>query len=182
MNQNLTRSIPSPRALSGLIKFRKIEWNGRKRRLTRANTVWDLREIAKKRTPRGPFDYTDGGSEQEISLNRSRETFRNVEFQPRILQDVSKLSTEVKVLDETFSLPFGIAPTGFTRMMHAEGELAGPALLRNLEFRSRSQPLALHQSRTLLQLHRKVETGSSSICGRIEKLPCDWLIEQKLPA
>ena len=125
MNQNLTRSIPSPRALSGLIKFRKIEWNGRKRRLTRANTIWDLREIAKKRTPRGPFDYTDGGSEQEISLNRSRETFRNVEFQPRILQDVSKLSTEVKVLDETFSLPFGIAPTGFTRMMHAEGELAG---------------------------------------------------------
>jgi isopentenyl diphosphate isomerase/L-lactate dehydrogenase-like FMN-dependent dehydrogenase len=107
------------------LKFRKVEWNSRKRRLSKALTVWDLRDIAKKRTPRGPFDYTDGGSEFEISLNRSRETFQNLEFHPRILQDVSQLSTEAKVLGETFALPFGIAPTGFTRMMHAEGELAG---------------------------------------------------------
>jgi L-lactate dehydrogenase (cytochrome) len=125
VNQNLKRTIPSPRALSGLLKFRKVEWNSRKRRLSKALTVWDLRDIAKKRTPRGPFDYTDGGSEFEISLNRSRETFQNLEFHPRILQDVSQLSTEAKVLGETFALPFGIAPTGFTRMMHAEGELAG---------------------------------------------------------
>ena len=117
--------MPSPKALSGLLKFRKIEWNGRKRRLSKAHTVWDLRDIAKKRTPVGPFDYTDGGSELEISLYRSRESFRNIEFHPRILQDVSQLSTEVRVFDQVFALPFGIAPTGFTRMMHAEGELAG---------------------------------------------------------
>ena len=125
MKQNLQRTLPSPKAISGLIKFRKIEWNGRKRRLSKAHTVWDLREIAKRRTPVGPFDYTDGGSELEISLNRSRESFRNIEFHPRILQDVSLLSTETKVFNDTFALPFGIAPTGFTRMMHAEGELAG---------------------------------------------------------
>ena len=125
MNQNIKRTLPSPRALSELLKFRKIEINGRKRRLARAHTVWDLRDLAKARTPKGPFDYTDGGAESEISLNRSRETFRNIEFAPRILQDVSKVSTQVNVLGHTFALPFGIAPTGFTRMMHAEGESAG---------------------------------------------------------
>ena len=93
--------------------------------MARAQTVWDLRDLAKVRTPKGPFDYTDGGAESEISLNRSRETFRNVEFAPRVLQDVSKVSTQVNVLGHTFALPVGIAPTGFTRMMHAEGELAG---------------------------------------------------------
>jgi isopentenyl diphosphate isomerase/L-lactate dehydrogenase-like FMN-dependent dehydrogenase len=117
--------MPSAKALGGFLRFRKIERDGRKRRLARAITIWDLRDIARRRTPRGPFDYTDGGAEQEISLNRSREIFRKIEFRPRILQDVSQLSTEVKILNENFALPFGIAPTGFTRMMHAEGELAG---------------------------------------------------------
>ena len=125
MNQNIKRTLPSPKALSNLLKFRKIEINGRSRRLARAHTVWDLREIAKARTPKGPFDYTDGGAELEITMNRSREAFSNIEFAPRILQDVSSVSTERKVLGHTFALPFGIAPTGFTRMMHAEGETAG---------------------------------------------------------
>ena len=125
MNQNIKRTVPSPRALSELLKFRRLELNGRKRRLVAAHTVWDLREIAKARTPKGPFDYTDGGAESEISLNRSREIFRNIEFAPRILQDVSSVSTKANVLGNTFDLPFGIAPTGFARMMHAEGEIAG---------------------------------------------------------
>jgi isopentenyl diphosphate isomerase/L-lactate dehydrogenase-like FMN-dependent dehydrogenase len=107
------------------MKFRKFEWNSRRRRLSQALTVWDLRTIAKRRTPQGPFDYTDGGSEREISLNRSREIFQRIEFQPRILQDVSKLDLKTHVLGEEYSMPVGIAPTGFTRMMHAEGEIAG---------------------------------------------------------
>lgn len=125
MNQNIKRTFPSPNALRDLLKFRKIDFNGRKRRLARAHTVWDLRDLAKKRTPKGPFDYTDGGAELEITLNRSRDVFRNLEFQPKILQDVSNVSAHVSVLGHDFALPFGIAPTGFTRMMHAEGELAG---------------------------------------------------------
>ena len=94
MNQNIKRTLPSPKELSNLLKFRKIEINGRSRRLARAHTVWDLRELAKERTPKGPFDYTDGGAELEISMNRSREAFRNIEFAPRILQDVSSVSAE----------------------------------------------------------------------------------------
>ncbi len=124
MNQNIKRTLPSPSGLSELLKFKKFEFNARKRRLAAANTIWDLRDIAKARTPKGPFDYTDGGAELEISLNRSREVFSNIEFAPKILQDVSTISTKAKVLGNTFALPFGMAPTGFTRMMHAEGELA----------------------------------------------------------
>ena len=125
MNHNLQRTWPRISELKDLLTFRKYEWNPRKRRLSKALTIWDLREIAKKRTPQGPFDYTDGGSEREISLNKSREVFRNIEFQPRILQDVSKVETTATVLGSSFALPLGIAPTGFTRMMHSEGELAG---------------------------------------------------------
>jgi isopentenyl diphosphate isomerase/L-lactate dehydrogenase-like FMN-dependent dehydrogenase len=124
VNQNIKRTLPSPSALSELLKFKKFEFNARKRRLAAAHTIWDLRDIAKARTPQGPFDYTDGGAELEISLNRSREVFSNIEFAPKILQDVSTISTQAKVLGNTFALPFGMAPTGFTRMMHAEGELA----------------------------------------------------------
>lgn len=125
MNRNINRTFPRISELKDLLKFRKIELDARKRRLLRALTIWDLRDIAKRRTPQGPFDYTDGGSERELSLNRSREIFRSIEFQPQILQDVSKVDTSAAVLGETFALPVGIAPTGFTRMMHAEGELAG---------------------------------------------------------
>ncbi len=125
VNQNIKRTVPSPKALSNLLKFRKFEINSRQRRLARAHTIWDLRELAKARTPKGPFDYTDGGAESEITMNRSRELFSKIEFAPRILQDVSSISTQRKVLDHDFALPFGIAPTGFARMMHAEGEIAG---------------------------------------------------------
>jgi L-lactate dehydrogenase (cytochrome) len=99
--------------------------NTRSHRLRSALTIWDLRDIAKRRTPKGPFDYTDGAAEGEISLARARQAFEDIEFNPRILRDVSEVDTSSIVLGDTVALPFGIAPTGFTRMMHAEGEVAG---------------------------------------------------------
>ena len=73
----------------------------------------------------GPFDYTDGSAESESTLNRARETFARLEYQPAILRDVSQVSLSRSTLGHTFDLPVGIAPTGFTRMMHSEGERAG---------------------------------------------------------
>jgi L-lactate dehydrogenase (cytochrome)/glycolate oxidase len=111
--------------LATLLRFRKPNLNAKKRRLSRALTIYDLREIAKRRTPQAPFDYTDGGADQEISLRRARKIFESIEFSPNILRDVSKVSTRVSMLGKEHSLPFGIAPTGFTRMMQTEGEIAG---------------------------------------------------------
>jgi len=119
------RRFPGVKELAGLMRFRKPIFNGRKRRLTRALTIYDLRDIAKRRTPQAPFDYTDGGADSESSLIRARSTFERVEFQPRILRDVSVVDTSVKMLGQTMSMPIGIAPTGFTRMMQTEGEYAG---------------------------------------------------------
>jgi L-lactate dehydrogenase (cytochrome) len=107
------------------MRFKRFEPNAKKRRLEKALTIYDLREIAKRRTPQAPFDYTDGGAEKELSLSRARRAFENIEFHPNILRDVSKVNTSSLVLGGPSAFPLSIAPTGFTRMMHTEGELAG---------------------------------------------------------
>jgi len=119
------RRFPSPRDLAPLLRFKKPELNGKKRRLDKALTIADLRQIAMRRTPKAPFDYTEGAAEGEISLARAREAFSDVEFHPAVLHDVSEVSLECEVLGGRSSMPVGIAPTGFTRMMQTEGEIAG---------------------------------------------------------
>jgi L-lactate dehydrogenase (cytochrome) len=121
----MKRRFPRPSELAPLLRFKTPEFNGKKRRLDRALTIWDLRDIAKRRTPKAPFDYTDGAAESEVALARAREAFGDIEFNPSILKDVSKVDMSREVLGGMSALPVGIAPTGFTRMMHAEGEIAG---------------------------------------------------------
>lgn len=87
--------------------------------------MWDLRAIAKRRTPKAPFDYCDRAAEAELSLARARQAFEDVEFPPAILRDVSEVSTSWDVLGAPAAFPSGVAPTGFARMMHHEGEDAG---------------------------------------------------------
>jgi L-lactate dehydrogenase (cytochrome) len=122
---NLKRQFPNPKDLAQLMRFKAPVWNARERRLNEALTIYDLRDIAHRRTPQAPFDYTDGSADQEISLARARQAFEDIEFQPRILRNVSDLDLSSTVLGKKVAMPFGIAPTGFTRMMHAEGETAG---------------------------------------------------------
>lgn len=121
----IKRRFPNPKEMLQLLRFKPWVFNGRERRLKGAYTIFDLRDIAKRRTPRAPFDYTDGSADQEISLARARQAFEDIEFQPRILRDVSEVDLTSQVLGTESALPFGIAPTGFTRMMHTEGEIAG---------------------------------------------------------
>ncbi len=120
-----TRQFPNPRELAELLRFKKPVLSPTKRRLESAHTVADLRRIAHRVTPKAPFDYTDGAAEGEISLARAREAFQDIEFHPTILRDVAAVDTSREVLGGPTALPFGIAPTGFTRMMHTAGECAG---------------------------------------------------------
>ncbi len=119
------RRFPRPRDFLPLLKFKKPVLNPTRRRLARALTIWDLRTIAKRRTPMAAFDYTDGAADAELSLARARQAFEDITFHPAILRDVSVVDTSVEVLGVRSALPFGIAPTGFTRMMQSEGEIAG---------------------------------------------------------
>jgi L-lactate dehydrogenase (cytochrome) len=121
------RQFPRPRQIAALLRFRRPTWSPTTRRLRRAFTIEDLRTIARRRTPKGAFDYTDGAAEAELSLARARQAFRDIEFHPGILRDVSTVNTGWDVLGSGVELPFGIAPTGFTRLMHTEGEEAGAA-------------------------------------------------------
>ncbi|MET0975515.1 MAG: alpha-hydroxy acid oxidase [Leifsonia sp.] len=119
------RQIPNPSELAELMRFKKPTLNPTDRRLEKALTIADLRAIAKRRTPKAPFDYTEGSAEGEISLARARQAFQDVEFHPAILRNVPVVDTTREVLGGQSALPFGIAPTGFTRMMQTEGEIAG---------------------------------------------------------
>lgn len=121
----MERHLPRRDELAPLLQFRRPDLNPRRRRLQAALTIEDLRRVAKRRAPKAVFDYADGGADGEVSLARAREAFRDVEFHPSILRDVSSIDTSVEVLGRRSRLPFGIAPTGFTRMMNSAGERAG---------------------------------------------------------
>jgi L-lactate dehydrogenase (cytochrome) len=118
------RRVPRWSELKPLLRPAPIVRNRTARRLASAATIPDLRRIARRRTPRAVFDYVDGAAERELSLVRSRDAFRRVEFHPRVLRDVSEVDASTEILGRRSALPLALAPTGFTRMMHHEGERA----------------------------------------------------------
>ena len=119
------RQLLKPGELLELMQFKKPELDARKRRLDAALTISDLRVIAKRRTPKAAFDYTDGAAEGELSLARARQAFQDIEFHPDILRPAAEVDMSTEILGGPSALPFGIAPTGFTRLMQTEGETAG---------------------------------------------------------
>jgi L-lactate dehydrogenase (cytochrome) len=118
------RQVPKWHELKPLLRPKPIEPNPTKRRLAAALTIDDLRTVARRRTPRSAFDYTDGAAGAEISLRRARDLFATLEFQPSILRDVSDVDMTTPMLGKPSALPFAFAPTGFTRLMNHEGETA----------------------------------------------------------
>ncbi|WP_433159003.1 alpha-hydroxy acid oxidase [Kribbella sp. CA-247076] len=118
------RQLPKWSELKPLLRPKPITVNRTDRRLEKALTIHDLRAIAKRRTPRSVFDYTDGAAEAEISLQRARRLFAEMELQPSILRNVSDIDLGTSILGGRSELPFAFAPTGFTRMMNHEGESA----------------------------------------------------------
>ena len=118
------RRLPRWSELKPLLQPRRVTLNRVDRRLARAASIADLRGLARRRAPRAVFDYADGGAGDELSLRRSREVFRRLEFVPRALTDVSAIDTSADILGRPSAAPFAFAPTGFTRMMHTEGESA----------------------------------------------------------
>jgi L-lactate dehydrogenase (cytochrome) len=118
------RRLPRWTEFRELVRPRRPSGDATTRRLSRAATIEDLREIARRRVPRAVFDYTDGAAGAEISLRRSREAFERVEFRPRVLRNVSVVDPSTTLLGSPAALPLVFAPTGFTRLMHTEGESA----------------------------------------------------------
>ncbi len=122
-SSSVQRRIPRWTELRQLVQVQPPRLS-RSQRVDAAATVADLRRIARSRAPRAVFDYTDGGAEEELSLRRSRDAYRRIEFRPRVLRDVSSVSTSSELLGSPSRMPFALSPTGFTRMMHTQGEIA----------------------------------------------------------
>ena len=110
--------------LRSVMRFRPIEFDPVTRRLARAADVSDLRAIARRRLPRGVFDYIDGGAEDEVTLAANTDAFRRIEFRPRVLRDVEHVDPSTTLLGRPLPIPLVLAPTGFPRSVHPEGERA----------------------------------------------------------
>jgi len=117
----------------GVFRFRLPEWRLRRRRLSRSATIEDLRRIARRRLPRGVFDYIDGGAEDELTLAANAAAYRHLTFSPRVLRDVSEVDISSTLLGRPIAYPLILAPTGFTRIADPEGELAVARAARRAE-------------------------------------------------
>src|SRR6187399_1339358 len=89
-----------------------------------ANSVDSVRELAKRRLPRGLFEFIDRGSDDEVALINNRAAFDRVKFRPRTLIDVSARSSETVVLGQTIGMPLAVAPTGAAGLVWHKGEMA----------------------------------------------------------
>ena len=116
------------RTLRSVVRFRRFEPNRAKRRLSRAASVADLRELARRQLPAGVFDYIDGAAEDELTMERNAAAFDQWEFVPRGLRDVSEIDLSVDLLGRRHPLPFflrcrppgspaSFAPTGSWRWL-----------------------------------------------------------------
>ena len=99
----------------------------RQRRLGACHTVQDLRAAARRLLPAAVFDYVDGGADQELSLEANTSAFERYGYLPQVLRDVGSPDTTGSFLGHSAAMPLGFAPTGYTRMMHPQGE---PAVAR----------------------------------------------------
>jgi isopentenyl diphosphate isomerase/L-lactate dehydrogenase-like FMN-dependent dehydrogenase len=91
--------------------------------LDRCYNIFDLREAAQRRLPRGIFEYVDKGTEDGISLEENRAAFQRLKLRTRFLNDWSKRDLGTEIFGKRIELPFGIAPTGSAGLMWYQGEI-----------------------------------------------------------
>jgi isopentenyl diphosphate isomerase/L-lactate dehydrogenase-like FMN-dependent dehydrogenase len=116
------RQFPRWKNIKPLLGWSLPKFPLQDRKLKRAVNLAELRILARKRVPKAVFDYVDGGANDEVSYKRSAEVFSNVQFNARVLRDVSKVDLTTRIVGQDSALPIIFAPTGYTRMMHYEGE------------------------------------------------------------
>jgi L-lactate dehydrogenase (cytochrome) len=92
-------------------------------RLSRAVSIEDLRELAFRRVPKIVFNYIDGGAEGEWTLRENRRAFDEVTFRPQQAVAVRACDLRTRVLGMELSMPVLLAPVGYLRVMHPDGEI-----------------------------------------------------------
>jgi L-lactate dehydrogenase (cytochrome) len=148
--------------------------------------IADLREVARRRVPRAFFDYADGGSYAEQTLNANRADLEQIRLRQRILVDVSRRSTQTTILGEPVSLPLALAPIGALGMQHGDGEIlacraahaAGiPFILSTMSICSIEQVAAAVDKPFWFQLYVMKDRGfARSLIERAAAAKCSALV------
>jgi len=119
----MKRQLPRWKSIKPLLGWGLPKSPFRDRKLNSVVNLAELRSLANRRVPKAVFDYVDGGANDELAYARSQEIYSRVEFKARVLRDVSVIDLKTKILDKESALPIIFAPTGYTRMMHYQGEV-----------------------------------------------------------
>ena len=119
----MKRQLPRWRNIKPLLGWSLPKFPLADKKLQNAVNLAELRMLARQRVPKAVFDYVDGGANDELAYTRSQEVYSRVEFRARVLRDVSKINLTTNILGSDSALPIIFAPTGYTRMMHYQGEI-----------------------------------------------------------
>jgi 4-hydroxymandelate oxidase len=84
----------------------------------------DFEAIARRRLPSAAYDYVAGAAADEVTHRANRDAYTRIRLRPRVLVDVSRLDTRVRLLGDELPFPALVAPTAFHRLVHPEGECA----------------------------------------------------------
>jgi L-lactate dehydrogenase (cytochrome) len=149
-------------------------------------SVDDLREKAKRRVPAFAFEYLDGGCNDDVNIKRNTSEIREVQLQPRYLQNIGQSSTKTKVLGMEFDAPFGIAPVGLQGLMWPNSPeiLAKAAFNHNIPFilstvttMDVERASELTEGKAWFQLYNPVEDDlRNDILNRAEAAQCPVLV------
>ena len=91
---------------------------------TDAVSLSDFELLARERVSHMAFEYINGGAGDEHTLRWNREALDRIRLRPRILVDVSKLDTRIKLFGHDLAFPILLAPTAYHKLVHPEGEIA----------------------------------------------------------
>ena len=94
-----------------------------KRDLSKMTCIEDLRRVAKRKVPKMFYDYADSGSWTETTYRENTTDFQDIKFRQKVLVDMEGRSLATKMIGQDVKMPLAIAPTGFTGMQHADGEI-----------------------------------------------------------
>ncbi|RXG13165.1 L-lactate dehydrogenase (cytochrome) [Leeuwenhoekiella aestuarii] len=149
-------------------------------------SVDDLRTKAKSRVPAFAFEYLDGGCNEDVSIKRNTSEIRDVQLQPRYLNNYGESATKTKVLGMEFDAPFGIAPVGLQGLMwpNSPAILAKAAHKHNIPFilstvttMDIEKASELTEGNAWFQLYNPVEDAvRNDIIDRAEAAGCPVLV------
>ena len=119
----MKRQLPRWKNIKPLLGWSIPKYPRSDKKLNNVVNLAELRLLAKRRVPKAVFDYVDGGANDELAYARSQEIYSRIEFRARVLRDVSNVKLNANILGADSALPIIFAPTGYTRMMHYQGEV-----------------------------------------------------------